>query len=152
MLVEADHLQAGAVDEERNAVQIAHADEVGAVLDQRDEPLALGLGALAVGDVAHDLRRPDDAAVVVFDGRDRERDQDALAVRPHALGLEVLDPLPGFQAGDDVIFLGDAIGGDDQGDVAADGLLGRVAEQTFGRRVPALNDPVERLADDRVVR
>ena len=39
MLVEPDHLQAGAVDEERNAVQVAHADEVGAVLDQRDELL-----------------------------------------------------------------------------------------------------------------
>ena len=50
-VVEPDHLQPGAIDEERDAVQVAHADEVGAVLDQRDELLAVGLGPLAVGDV-----------------------------------------------------------------------------------------------------
>src|SRR4029453_8556257 len=50
-VVEADHVQAGAVDEERHAVQVAHADEVGAALDQRDKFFALGLGSPAVGDV-----------------------------------------------------------------------------------------------------
>ena len=35
--------------------------------------------------------------------------------------------------------------------MAADGLLGWVAEEPFGRGVPALNDTVERLADDGVV-
>ena len=35
--------EAGGVDVERNAVEVADADEVGAVLDQRDEPLAFGL-------------------------------------------------------------------------------------------------------------
>ena len=69
-----------------------------------------------------------------------------------ALGLEMLDPLAGLQAGDDPIFLGDAFGRDDQRDVAADRLVGRVAEETLGGGVPALNDAVERLADDRVIR
>ena len=82
--------------------------------------------ALAVGDVAHDLGRADDVARVVLDRRDRQRDQDALAVRPHALGLEVLDALPGLQAGDDLVFLRDALGGNDQRDVAADRLRRRV--------------------------
>ena len=58
--VEPDHLQAGAVDEERNAVQVADADEVGAVLDQRDELLAVGLGPLAVGDVDAGRRQKQD--------------------------------------------------------------------------------------------
>ena len=78
-------------------VQIAYADEVGAVFDERDEPLALGLGQLAVGDVAHDLRRADDLACVIFDGRHRERHLNALAVGSQALGLEMVDSPPGFQ-------------------------------------------------------
>ena len=39
-----------------------------------------------------------------------ERDEDAPAVGAQALGLEMIDPLPGFQAGDDVVFFGDPIG------------------------------------------
>src|SRR6185436_4094227 len=35
--------------------------------------------------------------------------------------------------------------------MAADRLLGRVTKQTLGRRIPALNDPLERLADDGIV-
>ena len=54
--LQADHLQPGAIDEERNAVEVADADEVGAVLDQRDEPLALGLEPRCARDVARDLR------------------------------------------------------------------------------------------------
>ena len=57
--------------------------------------------------------------------------------RPSArtpLGLEVLDPLAGLQAGDDLVFLGDPIGRDDERDVPADGLLGGVAEEPFGAR------------------
>ena len=96
----------------------------------------------AVGDVAHDLGRPDDAAGVVLDRRDGERDRDALAVGAQALGLEVLDPLSGLQAGDDLVFLGDALGRDDQRDVAAHRLLGGVAEEPLGAGVPALDDAV----------
>ena len=38
--VQTDHFQAGAIDEERNTIQIAHADEVSAVFDERDKLLA----------------------------------------------------------------------------------------------------------------
>ena len=64
----------------------------------------------------------------------------------------MIDPLSGLQAGDDVVFLGDAVGGNDERDVAAHRLLGGVAEEPLGGGVPALNDAVERLADDGVVR
>ena len=61
--------------------------------------------------------------------------------------------LPGFQAAT-MMWSSSAIrsGRDDQRDVAADRLLGGVAEQPLGGGVPALNDAVERLADDGVVR
>ena len=71
-VVEADHLQSSAVDKKRNTVEVAHADEVGAALDEHDKLLALGFDTFAVGDVAHDFRRADDVACVVFHGRDRQ--------------------------------------------------------------------------------
>ena len=71
-VVEPDHRQPSTVDEKRNALEVAHADEIGAALDERDKLLAVGFGTLAVGDVAHDFRRADDTACVVFHGRDRE--------------------------------------------------------------------------------
>ncbi len=64
----------------------------------------------------------------------------------------MVDPFSGFQAGDDAIFLADAFGGDDERNMTAHRLLGSVAEETFRRGVPALNDAVQRLADDGVVR
>ena len=135
---------------EERAVHVHDAGKQRPLLEERAElgvgrrrfcqQLALALlGLPLAGDVPHDLRRADDTSGVVLDRRDRERHEDAPAVGAHALGFEMLDPLPGFQAGDDVVFLGDALGRDDEGDVAADRLLGRVAEQTFGRGVPALD-------------
>jgi hypothetical protein len=53
---------------------------------------------------------------------------------------------------DDVVFLRDAILRNDERDVAADRLLGGVAEQPLGAGVPGPDDSVERLADDRIVR
>ena len=97
------------------------------------------------------LDAPTTRAGVVLDGRDRERHEDAPAVGPHPLGLEMVDPSPGLQAGDDLVLLRDAIGRDDERDVAADGLCGGVAEEALGGGVPALDDAVERLADDGVV-
>ena len=42
--VQADHLQAGAVHEDRHGIHVADADEVRAVLDECHELLPLGLG------------------------------------------------------------------------------------------------------------
>ena len=77
---------------------------------RQQPPLAL-LGLTLPRDVARDLGRPDDVARLVLDGRDGEGNQDAPAVGAHPLGLEMFDPLPGLQAGDDVVFLGDAVAG-----------------------------------------
>jgi hypothetical protein len=89
---EPDHLQPGAVDEERNALEIAYADEVSAGLDQRDELLAVRLDLPLAGHVAHDLGRAHHVPVVVLDRGDRERDPHTVAVAPHTLGHEVVDP------------------------------------------------------------
>ena len=150
--LEPDQVQARPVDEERDRVQAADADEVRAGLDERDEFLPLGPGPLAVADVPRDLGRADDEARLVPDGRHRERDRDTLAVPADPFGLHVLDRTAGPQAGDDLLLLGDPVRRDDEGDVAADRLSGRVAEQPLRGRVPALHDSVQRLADDGVVR
>ncbi len=70
------------------------------------------------------LDAPTTLPVVVLDRRDGERNVEQLAVGPQALGLEVFDPFPGSQTGDDLVFLGDPVRRDDQGDVAADRLRG----------------------------
>src|SRR5262249_61536117 len=86
------------------------------------------------------------------DGRDGQRNQDGLAVAPQAHRVEVVDPPPGFQRLDDPVLFGDAVGGDDEGDVPPHGLLGGEAEQTLGGGGPALGDAVQRLANDGVGR
>ena len=103
----------------------------------------LALGTLPLGNVAHDLRRADDVSGVIFDRRDRERNNDALAVAAHALGFEVLDSLSLFQAGDDFIFFGQTFGRDHERDVLAHSLLGGVTEELFSGSVPALDNAVE---------
>jgi hypothetical protein len=85
------------------------------------------------------------------DRRDGERHQNPLAVLPDAFGFEVLDPRPGLQGRDDVILFSDAVWRDDDRDVAADSFVAGVAEQPLRGRIPGLDDPVQRLADDRVI-
>ena len=119
--------------------------------------LAIG-GRQVVGElplprhVARNLRGAHDAPLVVHDGRDGERDPQETATVVPALRLEVIHAAPGLETRDDLVLFGDAIVGNDQRDMAADGLLGGVPEQALGAGVPALNDAVERLPDDRVVR
>ncbi len=64
----------------------------------------------------------------------------------------MVDPLPGLEACDDLVFLVDAVGRDDERDMAAHRLLRGVAEDPLGGGVPALDHSVESLADDGVVR
>ena len=143
-VVETNHLQAGAIDEERNAFQIAHPDEVGAGLDKRDEAsrgrLRLRLRSVMSRTI---FDAPTTRPEASLDRRDRKGHKDTTAVRANALGLKVIDPLAVFQAGENVVFLGDAVRWDDERDMATDSILGGEAEQTFGRSVPALNDAVE---------
>ena len=75
---------------------------------------------------------PIDSPAVVRDRRDGERDEDPRAVGAHPLGFEMIDPLPGLEAGDDPVFLADAIRRNHQRDVAPDRLVGAIAEEPLG--------------------
>lgn len=68
-----------------------------------------------------------------------------------AHGVEPFD-LAGGQVPEDLRLLVHAVGWDQYGEGATDHLLGRVAEESTRSAVPARDDPLERLADDRVVR
>ena len=97
-----------------------------------DAPTTLPASSL-IGEIVSDtgMRRPSD----------RTRSVSKCSIRCPAFRLAMIWSSSAMRSG-----------GNDEGDVAADGLLGGVAEEPLGRRVPALNDAVERLADDGVVR
>src|SRR5262249_8807305 len=110
------------------------------------------LRPLPLGDVAADLRRPDDRTVRVRDRRDGERHVAQRAVLPATDRLEVIDALGPPEAGEDLALLVQAIRRDDEIDPLPDRFGGRIAEDALRARVPARDDAVERLADDGVVR
>src|ERR1043166_2601645 len=113
-----------------------------------EQALALGPGALVVGDVARDLRRADDRAARPADGRDGERDVYEAAVLAHALRLVVLDALAGPQArADGWLFVRVVVGVED-GDGLADALGGGSREAALRAFVPAGDDPGQTLWDE----
>jgi hypothetical protein len=118
----------------------------------RAQPLRTFLRAPALGYVASDHRGAEQLVVLGADGRDRERDVHPSPVLADALGLEVVDLLPGDDPAKDQLLLAGSLLGDDHADRPADRLVGRVAVQPRGCLVPARDDALERLAKDRVVR
>jgi hypothetical protein len=111
-----------------------------------------GRGPLAIRDITGDLRGADDASGRVLDGPDGERDADCSPVLCHAGRLEMVDDLAALDPGKNLRFLASALLGDDAHDGLADHLGRRVAEHPLGGRVPRGDDPVQRLADDCIVR
>ena len=111
----------------------------------------LGLGLLALGDVADDCRGADDLPVAIADGRSRQGHRDHPPVLAQALGLEATgaDAAPD-SAKQPVLFL-TAVTGNDHLDGLADHLPGGVAENLFRRMVPTGDDAVQRHTDDRIV-
>ena len=63
----------------------------------------------------------------------------------------MLDRFAAPKATQDVVFLALTVGRDDHPDRSADRLLCREAEQPLGRWIPCGDDPVEVLADDRLI-
>ena len=140
----------------------AFADERLPRLLGRDRPRQRGryplqaLGAIArtadVGDVAGDDGGAGDLAPLAADGRDRERDVDDAAVLSEPLGLVVLDVLPVEDAAQDPLLLAGAIGRDQDPDRPSDHLVLAVEIEALRAGIPARDDAVAVLAEDRVVR
>ncbi len=111
----------------------------------------LGCGALGLGDVPHDGRRTDHPRIDVHDRRDRDRSLEGRAVAACANRLEVLDSLATPDARQELGLLTVAVGRYEPRHRLADDLPRRGPKQALRGGVPARDDPVERLADDRVV-
>ena len=111
----------------------------------------LAFGFLAIGDVAGDLRCADDAPRAVAHRRDGQRNVQETAVLPPANGLIMVDTLAAPYAREDPGLLVFEAWRKKNGHGLADGLTGAIAEQPLGARIPGLDDPVQILADDRIV-
>ena len=161
---QAEHLVAGVptrldrqdVDVTDVALRVQDAGKDPGLVEDRFELRVRGgqrlLGLPAGGDVADDLRRPGDPAGRIPDRRDRERHVERAAVLGEPDRLVVLDVLTLAEPSQDLVLLGLPLVRDQQPDVPAHDLLGRVAEDPLGARVPTSDRPVQRLAQDRVRR
>src|ERR1700684_1389167 len=114
------------------------------------DAVALMFGLFARGDVAGDLRSADDGAVGVLDRRDAERDRNPAAVLALPDRLVVVEAVAAADAREDLRLLVVQLRRNQDSDRLADDLFGGVAEQVFGGAVPADDDAVQRLADDRI--
>ena len=116
-----------------------------------EHQFALLLQATPFGDVARDLGRADDSAVLVTDRRYGQRKIDERAILAPPDGFEMLDAASGPNLRQDARLLVQTVFGNEEGDRQTDNLLGGIAEQALGARVPAADAPRKILADDRVV-
>ena len=141
--VEPNHFESRTIDEERKTGHVAHADKVGAVLDERDEIPTVPFRALTVAEVAHDLGGANHIAGLVLDWRYGEGNQNAATVAADSLGFVMFDLFPRLQAGHDLFFLVDQVRRDHERDMPADGLFSSETEKAFGSGIPTLDNAVE---------
>src|SRR5690606_30865990 len=101
---------------------------------------------------ASDLRYPDDAAGLVADRRDGQRDVEPPAVFREPYGLEVLDASPGPDSREDLVLLGVPLRRNQHVDRPPYELLRGVAEDPLAALVARADHSVQVLRDDRVGR
>ncbi len=151
-----DALEGGADVDHLVVPRIRHPEDLADVLGHLPKPLLAGPEGLRRfpprGDVARDLRGPDDPPRGVADRRNGRGDVDQAPVPAPAHGLVMLHGLAAADARDDFGFLVGAVGRDELRDIPADDLARGIAKDPFGAPVPADNGAVEPLADDGVVR
>jgi hypothetical protein len=112
----------------------------------------LPLGQSLLRDVASDRGGAHDAAAVVTDGGDRQRDVDRPSILGHALRGEVLDALSAGDPFQDVCDLVLAVGWRQRRDRVTDDLLGPVPVDALRACVPGLDHAIQGLSEDRVLR
>ena len=121
----------------------------GALMEQ---PRAFQLRLPDRGDVADDLRGADDGSRCIPDGRDRQGDIEPPAILRDANSLEMIDALAAPQLCENLVFFRLALRWNQDTHRPSHQLLGSVAEQPLRSAVAGLNDPVEVLRNDGVVR
>jgi hypothetical protein len=147
----AEHAFGGPIPRHDRAVQILGDDGVVRGLDHGGEPLHHAIGVDAIADVARDLRRANDVAVVVVNGRHRQRNRNRRAVLSLTDGFVMPDRFALADLADHEILFALPIAGNDHADGAPDGLGRGVAEHAFGGGIPRQNRAVQILADNRVI-
>ena len=103
-------------------------------------------------DVACDLRRADDFTVGIEDRRDRQRHVDGAAALAEPNRLEVVDVITAADPVKNLLFFRQPVGWEEHGDRLADGLVGRVSEQSFGAGIPRQDFTLQALAEDGILR
>ncbi len=132
----AEHALRAVVPGADDAVEVLADDGVVGGIDDGGEAEADFVDTFAFGDVVGDLGGSDDAALVVLDGGDGDRDGEFFAVLAEAHGLEVLDALAGAKLAQEILFLVMQLGRDDDEDRLAQHLLSLIAEDAGGGFVP----------------
>ncbi|GEM_PF-4971081 len=107
---------------------------------------------LSFGNVAGDLGRSNDLAVALPDRRDCQGYVDEGAVLATANRLEMLDPLSSFDPSDNRRLFVQPVLGNKNGDRTPHGFGRRIAEQTLCAQIPRRDDPVQRFADNSIIR
>lgn len=109
------------------------------------------LGVLGRGNVSRDLGGTKNLARRILHRRHRQRDMDETAILAPSHRVEMLDLLAGAQLPDDRFFFVKPILGDDDRDRAADRLVSGKAKKLLGPGIPAHDDAIKGLREDRVV-
>ena len=125
---------------------------MGIFLELRRLRLQLRFCRLSNRDVTRDLGGANDPAALVMDRRYGERDLNEASILSPPFGLIVLDTLAATDAVEDLHHLAGMARCRDDLYRLADDLGGAVAEERLGAGIPARDDPVQRLADDRGIR
>jgi hypothetical protein len=144
------------VEPQQVALRVGYPGQLRDVVGQDAQAmLALGqhgLRLVAFAHVAHDLAGAHHRAVGGEDRGDRQRRAELRAVLALAHGFERLDPFAACDAGNDPVFLALAIGRDQLADRLPDHLCFGEAEDAGRGRIPRLNNAIQRLADDGIIR
>src|SRR5499426_3612301 len=110
------------------------------------------LSLLACRNVTGNLRGPDDQASTIPDGRDSEGDIESGAILVQPLGLVMVDALPTLQAFEQMGKIIGQVGRHQEGEWLPNGFFRAVPVKPFRAPVPASDDSLQGMANDRVIR
>src|SRR6266404_2770525 len=110
------------------------------------------LDLLLVRDILRDFRGSHDTPGAILHGRNCKGNVEFSTVLAYADSFEMVDSLASLESLKNLCFLVPAVGRNDERNVPADRLLCGVPEHSPRTFIPAGDDAIQILADDRVVR